>query len=141
MDEILGALAIGLAGGVAGGLLGIGGGTLYVPALVLFLGVEQQLAQGISLAAVIPTAISATTANLRRGYVDGRLAATVTPAAIVLAVVGARIAGELDSETLSRIFGVVVLYVGGRTLFSIWRRSRVASTAEAGGGSEGAPGA
>ena len=141
MEEILGALAIGLAGGVAGGLLGIGGGTLYVPALVLFLGVEQQLAQGISLAAVIPTAISATTANLRRGYVDRRLAATVTPAAIVLAVVGAWIAGELDSETLSRIFGVVVLYVGGRTLFSIWRRSRVASTAETGGGSEGAPGA
>ena len=45
MEEILGALAIGLAGGVAGGLLGIGGGTLYVPALVLFLGVEQQLAE------------------------------------------------------------------------------------------------
>ena len=141
MEEILGALAIGLAGGVAGGLLGIGDVTLYVPALVLFLGVEQQLAQGISLAAVIPTAISATTANLRRGYVDGRLAATVTPAAIVLAVVGARIAGELDSETLSRIFGVVVLYVGGRTLFSIWQRARAASPAEAAGGSEGAPGA
>ncbi len=124
MEEILGALAIGIAGGIAGGLLGIGGGTLYVPALVLLLGVEQQLAQGISLAAVIPTAISATTANLRRGYVDGRLAATVTPAAFVLAVAGALVAGELDSDTLSRIFGVVVLYVGGRTLFSIWRRSR-----------------
>ncbi|MCY4639895.1 MAG: sulfite exporter TauE/SafE family protein [Chloroflexi bacterium] len=124
MEEILGALAIGVAGGVAGGLLGIGGGTLYVPALVLLLGVEQQLAQGISLAAVIPTAISATTANLRRGYVDGRLVATVTPAALVLAVVGARIAGELDSDTLSRIFGVVVLYVGVRTLFSLWRQAR-----------------
>ena len=86
-----------------------------------------QVAQGISLAAVIPTAISATTANLRRGYVDGRLAATVTPAAFVLAVVGALVAGELDSDTLSRIFGVVVLYVGGRTLFSLWRRSRASA--------------
>lgn len=129
MEDILGALLIGVAGGIAGGLLGIGGGTLYVPALVLLLGVEQHLAQGISLAAVIPTAISATTANLRRGYVDGRLAATVTPAALVLALLGARIAGELDSDTLSRIFGVVVLYVGGRTLFSLWRQRRRAATA------------
>ena len=129
MEEILAALAIGVVGGIAGGLFGIGGGTLYVPALVLLLGVEQQLAQGISLAAVIPTAISATTANLRRGYVDGRLAATVTPAALVLAVVGARVAGELDPDTLSRIFGVVVLYVGGRTLFSLWRQARSARAA------------
>lgn len=134
MEDVVGALLIGLAGGVAGGLLGIGGGTLYVPALVLLLGVEQQVAQGISLAAIIPTAISATTANVRRGYVDGRLAATVAPAAVVLALVGARIAGELDDDTLSRIFGVVVLYVGSRTLFTVgrrWRRERAATAAEA----------
>ena len=130
MDDVVGALLIGLAGGIAGGLLGIGGGTLYVPALVLLLGVEQQVAQGISLAAIIPTAISATTANLRRGYVDGRLAAAVVPAALVLALLGARIAGELDDDTLSRIFGIVVLYVGGRTLYTVarrWRRERAAS--------------
>jgi uncharacterized membrane protein YfcA len=132
VEDVVGALLIGLVGGIAGGLLGIGGGTLYVPALVLLLGVEQQVAQGISLAAIIPTAISATTANLRRGYVDGRLAAAVVPAALVLALLGARIAGELDDDTLSRIFGVVVLYVGGRTLYTVgrrWRRERAESAA------------
>ena len=141
MEDIVGALLIGLAGGIAGGLLGIGGGTLYVPALVLLLGVEQQVAQGISLAAIIPTAISATTANLRRGYVDGRLAAAVVPAALVLALLGARIAGELDDDTLSRIFGVVVLYVGSRTLFTVGRRWRRERAASASGGAAGETGA
>ena len=132
MENVFGALLIGVAGGIAGGLLGIGGGTLYVPALVLILGVEQNVAQGISLAAIIPTAISATATNLRRGYVDGRLVATVVPAAIVLALVGARIAGKLDNDTLSRIFGVIVLYVGSRTLFTVilrWHRGRALTTA------------
>jgi uncharacterized membrane protein YfcA len=141
VEDIVGALLIGLAGGIAGGLLGIGGGTLYVPALVLLLGVEQQVAQGISLAAIIPTAISATTANLRRGYVDGRLAAAVVPAALVLALLGARIAGELDDDTLSRIFGVVVLYVGSRTLFTVGRRWRRERAASASGGAAGETGA
>ena len=127
MENVFGALLIGVAGGIAGGLLGIGGGTLYVPALVLILGVEQNVAQGVSLAAIIPTAISATATNLRHGYVDGRLVATVVPAAIVLALVGASIAGKLDNDTLSRIFGVIVLYVGSRTLFTVilrWHRGR-----------------
>jgi len=140
VEDVVGALLIGLVGGIAGGLLGIGGGTLYVPALVLLLGVEQQVAQGISLAAIIPTAISATTANLRRGYVDGRLAAAVVPAALVLALLGARIAGELDDDTLSRIFGVVVLYVGGRTLYTAGRRWRRERTESAEAPVDGQPG-
>ena len=65
--DIVTALLIGLAGGTFGGLLGIGGGTLFVPALVLIMGLEQHTAQGISLVVIIPTAMSATAANLKRG--------------------------------------------------------------------------
>ncbi|MBT5774062.1 MAG: sulfite exporter TauE/SafE family protein [Dehalococcoidia bacterium] len=121
--DIIIALLIGLAGGTFGGLLGIGGGTLFVPALVLILGQEQHTAQGISLVVIIPTAMSATAANLKRGYVDKQVAAWVTPIAILLAIAGAQIAGELDGQTLSRVFGVVVLYVGSRSLYTNWKKA------------------
>jgi len=121
MDIVI-ALLIGLAGGTFGGLLGIGGGTLFVPALVLIVGEEQHIAQGVSLVVIVPTAISATIANLRRGYVDKQVAAWVTPAAVVLALGGAFIAGKLDGPTLSRVFGVVVVYVGSRSLYTNWRK-------------------
>ena len=132
MGELLGALLIGLVGGAAGGLLGIGGGTVFVPGLVLLLGVEQHTAQGISLAVIIPTSLSATAANLGSGRIAWRTAAWVTPGAVVCAVGGAALAGALAGDTLSRIFGLVVIYVGGRTLLGPLlerRRARAPSAA------------
>ncbi|MEX2372632.1 MAG: sulfite exporter TauE/SafE family protein [Dehalococcoidia bacterium] len=131
---VLVALAIGLVGGAFGGLLGIGGGTLFVPALVLILGTEQHVAQGVSLAVIVPTAISATQANIRAGFVDTTVAKWVTPPAVLLAFGGAFVAGLLDGPTLSRIFGVVVIYVGALTLITTARtvrRERAEASAEA----------
>jgi uncharacterized membrane protein YfcA len=119
-DLIIG-LLIGLAGGTFGGLLGIGGGTLFVPAMVLILGEDQKVAQAVSLVVIIPTALSATTANVRKGLVDGDVALWVTPAAVLLAFGGGFLAGEVPDQWLSRIFGVVVLYVGSRSLWRNWR--------------------
>jgi hypothetical protein len=129
--DVVVALLIGLAGGTFGGLLGIGGGTLFVPALVLILGEDQHVAQGVSLVVIVPTAMSATAANLRRGYVDREVAAWVTPAAVALALGGAFLAGRIEGETLSRIFGVVVVYVGSRSLYSSWRAGRAERASEA----------
>lgn len=124
MGDVIAVALIGLVGGAASGLLGVGGGTLFVPAMVLILGKEQHLAQGVSLVVIIPTAISATLTNLKGGYVDVETAKWVTPLAIAFALVGGYVAGLLDGDTLSRIFGVVVLYVGTRTLFTTWRTIR-----------------
>ncbi len=120
----LAALAIGLAGGAFGGLLGVGGGTLYVPAMVLLLGTPQHVAQGVSLVVIIPTAISATITNTRNGYVHREVALWVTPFSVVAALGGAWLAGELSGSTLSRVFGVMVLYVGIRTLYTTWRAAQ-----------------
>jgi uncharacterized membrane protein YfcA len=124
MLDVIIALLIGLAGGAFGGLLGIGGGTLYVPAMVLILGEQQHVAQGVSLVVIVPTAISATLANVRRGYVDRQMAAWVSPVAVLLALAGGFVAGLIGGDDLSRIFGIVVLYVGSRTLYTTWRRGR-----------------
>ena len=121
---LVAALLIGLAGGAFGGLLGVGGGTLYVPAMVLLLGTPQHVAQGVSLVVIIPTAISATVTNLRNGYVHRDVALWVTPFSVIAALGGAWLAGELAGATLSRVFGVMVLYVGTRTLFTTWRAAR-----------------
>lgn len=121
MQETFGALLIGLAGGTAGGLLGLGGGTLYVPALVLLLGSSQRAAQGLSLVAIIPTAISATITNHRAGYVDGAAVRWVTPLALLAAAGGGTLAGTIDEALLARLFGALLLYVSGRMLVTEWR--------------------
>ncbi len=121
MQDVIVTLLIGLVGGTASGLLGVGGGVLFVPAMVLLLGREQHLAQGVSLVVIVPTAISATVTNLRGGYVDIEAARWVTPFAVAFAFGGAFVAGLLDGPTLSRVFGVVVLYVGSRTFVTTGR--------------------
>ena len=122
--QTVSALLIGLIGGAFGGLLGIGGGAIFVPALVLILGQDQHIAQGVSLIVIISTALSGTAVNLQSGYIDKKIVIWVTPPAIVLAIIGGYIAGLLDSETLSRVFGIVVLYVAIRSFYSTWKKSR-----------------
>jgi uncharacterized membrane protein YfcA len=125
--DALGALLIGLAGGVAGGLLGLGGGTLYVPALVLLLGLGQRDAQGLSLVAIVPTAVSATVTNAHAGYVDAGAVRWVTPLALLAAAAGATLAGAIDEAALTRLFGALLIYVSARMLLSEWRAGRSAA--------------
>ena len=117
MGEIFAALAIGLIGGFAGGMLGIGGGAIYVPAMVLLLGEDQHLAQGASLAAIVATGIVGGFTHLRRGNVEPSAVLWVAPAAVVAGFGGAFLADVLDEEVLRRIFGVVILYL---SLNMIW---------------------
>lgn len=116
--ELFITLIIGFIGGTAGGLLGIGGGTLYVPALTLILSIEQSTAQGISLAAVIVTAISATSRNLSTELIDKSVVLTVIPIVVVCAIIGAQIAGELDQDKLRRIFGIILISVAIKNILS-----------------------
>ena len=110
MGEIIVALGIGLAGGFAGGLLGVGGGAVYVPALVLLLNEPQHPAQGASLAAIVATAMVAGLTHLRQGNVHLPTVAWVAPGAAVAAFGAAFLADALDAAVLRRLFAVVVLY-------------------------------
>ncbi len=66
---MIGAILIGLAGGVIAGLLGVGGGVLFVPGLVFFIGLDQHHAEATSLLAIVPVAIVGTLRNDRYGNV------------------------------------------------------------------------
>ena len=117
MGDIIVALLIGLAGGFAGGMLGVGGGVIYVPAMVILLDENQHLAQGASLAAIISTAIVGSLTHLRNRNVDVPVVALVAPAAVLTGFGAGFIADQLDAAVLQRIFGVVMVYLA---LSTIW---------------------
>jgi len=109
-------LAIGLAAGFLAGLLGIGGGILIVPALVLLLGFDQHLAQGTSLVVIIPAALAGSVTHYRRGRLQLRDAAFVAAGGVVGAAIGSLSALSLDDLLLQRLFAVVLLVVAVRML-------------------------
>jgi hypothetical protein len=121
-------LATGLAGGMLAGVLGVGGGAVFVPAIVI-LGLAgggdvQQVAQGVSLVVIIATAALGTFTNLRQGVVDLAVVGWVAPAAVVAAVCGALVANRLDADLLKRLFGVTALILGAEAMYSAWRNPR-----------------
>lgn len=110
MMELVGFLLIGLAAGVFSGLLGIGGGTVVVPALVWLFGMTQHKAQGTILAAFIPpVAILAFLRYYQSGNVDLRAAALVALGIFLGGWVGAGISLSLPEAALKRVFGVFLL--------------------------------
>lgn len=110
MGEIVVALLAGLVGGFAGGLLGVGGGVIYIAAMVFLLDEPQHLAQGASLAAIVATGIVGGLTHLYRRNVDLPTVAQVVPAAVLAGFGAAFVADALDAAVLRRIFAVVVLY-------------------------------
>jgi uncharacterized protein len=105
---------IGFVAGAAGGLLGIGGGVVIVPALTLAFGVPQTAAQGTSLASIVPTAVSGAVTQDRADNVLRGAALWMGVVGIVGAIAGALLALVLPTELLARIFG-------GFLVISAWR--------------------
>lgn len=108
---------IGLAMGVLSGLA-IGGGTLLVPTLVLLMDVKQHTAQGICLAAFIPTALVAVITHYRQHNVKVILAVCLIAGALVGAGIGATLANQFDAYLLRKIFGIFLVAMGLYEFFS-----------------------
>lgn len=115
--EIIGLLALGLFAGSLAATLGVGGGIIFVPALVSFFAFPQLEAQGTSLAIIVPTAIVATIGHARAGRVLWKVAFVAGSAGIVGAIAGSQLAYELNEETLRKIFAVVLVILATRMLF------------------------
>ena len=108
------ALLVGLAGGAASGLLGIGGGVVLVPLLVRFYHMPQKHAHGTSLAILVFTAIAAALTYHAAEPIDLAMAAWLALGATVAAPLGARMSARLSSASLRRAFGVMLVLVGIR---------------------------
>ena len=91
---------------------GVGGGTLLLLVMTLFLGVDQRTAQGINLLFFLPTALSALVCHWRSGYLDKPTLKSAAPWAVLAAALGAWAATALDVEVLRKPFGVYLLLSG-----------------------------
>jgi uncharacterized protein len=110
MSEIA-ALILGFAGGLAGGLLGVGGGVLFVPALAIFLDQTQVEAEATSLLAIVPVALVAVWRQLGYGNVrvrDGLVIGALSPLGVVIGVVAAN---EISQRALEVIFAGLALVI------------------------------
>jgi len=114
MLEIAGLIILGFVAGTIAAALGVGGGVIYVPALVVIFAFDQHIAQGTSLAVILPTAVVATAAHARLGNVQWRLALPIAIAGILGAFFGAWVALNLDPDLLQRLFGIFLLITAGR---------------------------
>jgi len=121
MLEIAALITLGLLAGALAAALGLGGGVIFVPSLVVLFGFEQHIAQGTSLAVIFPTAIVATVAHARMGSVRWRLSIPIGLAGIAGAVLGARVALQLDADLLRRLFGVFLVLLAARMAWRAWR--------------------
>lgn len=108
------AILIGLAAGIVAGLLGVGGGALFVPALTLGLGLSQLDAEATSLLAIIPVALVGTLRQRGHGNVDLRTGALLGGLAVVGAVVGVAIANVVPERGLEVAFGLFLLLVAAQ---------------------------
>ena len=118
ITTILALLVIGLAAGMLSSMVGIGGGTIIVPALVILLAMSQKMAQGTSLAMLLPPiGILAVMNYYKAGYVDFKIAAVLCVAFIAGSYFGSKLALNLEESTLKRIFGVFLMILAVKYLF------------------------
>ena len=109
MTALAAAAALGVAAGILSGMFGVGGGILFVPTLVLALGLAQLEAQATSLAAMIPVVLLGAWRQHRYGNVRWRAAAAVGVSSVGGVAAGVALATSLDDVTLRRLFALLVV--------------------------------
>jgi uncharacterized membrane protein YfcA len=112
-------LAIGLVAGVFSGMFGVGGGLIIIPALLFLLNMKEVDAIGTSLAALVPpVGLLGAAEYYREGFINVRFAALVALGLFIGAYFGAKITTALPPEMVRRIYGVFLLAVAARMLFT-----------------------
>lgn len=111
-------LIVGLAAGFLSGLIGIGGGIIIVPALVLFLGFSQKMAQGTSLGILLlPVGILAVLQYYKQGYLNVNYVLIVAAAFVLGGFLGSKLALSVSDEKMKKVFALVLLLISLKMLF------------------------
>jgi uncharacterized membrane protein YfcA len=117
LQIILSLILIGILAGVLSGLVGVGGGIIMVPLLVMFFSFNQHEAQGTSLAVLaVPVTAVAVFNYYKAGQINLKYAAVIAVFFVVGSIVGSKFALTLDQKLLKKIFAVVLLVIAGKML-------------------------
>ncbi|MFT5031435.1 MAG: putative membrane protein YfcA [Candidatus Binatia bacterium] len=108
---------IGLVSGVFSGVFGVGGGVIMIPAMVYLMHLPVKTAIGTSLAIIVPTALAGSFKHVHAGNIDFKVVLMLAPLAMVGAIGGAWLAGQVPADTLKRVFGGFIVCVGAHMLF------------------------
>lgn len=112
-------LLLGLMTGILSGLIGIGGAIIIIPSLVLVFGMSQHMAQGTTLALMVPPiGLLAAWTYYKAGYVDFKVAALICLGFFVGGFIGARYVTDIPELMLRRIFGFVLLLAALKMIFT-----------------------
>ncbi|MFT0848322.1 sulfite exporter TauE/SafE family protein [Actinomycetaceae bacterium L2_0104] len=118
----IGLVAVGLAAGILAGLVGVGGGVVLVPSMIVGFGASDLIAKGTSLAVIIPTSMSGTLGNLRRGNVDVRAALVLGLAACATSPLGVLSAVAIPAQTGNYLFAAFQLIMAARMIVQLMRK-------------------
>lgn len=105
---------IGLLSGIVNGLLGIGGGTILIPAMVFLLGEEQHKAHGTALMAMLPIALVSTFLYGLKGSLDYGLALKVASSGVFGGYLGAKLMNRIRADHLKKAFAIFLIIAGLR---------------------------
>jgi uncharacterized protein len=128
----IGLVAVGVVSGVLAGLLGVGGGIIMVPAMVIIFSIPAAVAKGTSLAVIIPTAVVGTVRNLQAHNADLVTAALVGVSGMVSSFAASKISIGLDERLSNVLFAGLLLLTSARMLVTTLRRPRPVNPAASG---------
>lgn len=115
---ILIVILVGIAAGTLGGLVGVGGGIIIVPALVYFIGFSQLQAQGTSLAMILlPVGILGVIQYYKAGYIDISVVLWLALGFVAGSYIGSKISIALPQETVKKFFAILMILIAVKMLF------------------------
>ena len=109
-------VAIGVLSGILAGLLGVGGGVIMVPAMVVLFGIPPVVAKGTSVAVIVPTAIIGTWRNRTNRNADLRIGALIGVSGVISAILGSQIAERMSAQVSNTLFAALMAVVIARQL-------------------------
>jgi len=111
---------IGMVSGIVSGM-GIGGGTVLIPALVIFIKPGQHVAQSVNLLFFIPTAIVALVIHIKNKHIDFKMALPIIITGLIGAYFGSKLAISMSGNTLRKWFGAFLLIMG---IYEVFRKGK-----------------
>ncbi|MEA1959585.1 MAG: sulfite exporter TauE/SafE family protein [Chloroflexota bacterium] len=123
MIEVL----VGFVAGMLAGIMGVGGGVVLIPVMVVLMDVDQHTAQGVSLAVIAMVSLFGAITHFRQETLRSDVAIWIVPGAIIFILLGSLLANQVDASFLRDLVGGVIIIVGVLTVLRDWRSGGLAS--------------